>query len=427
MRFYSMLMRLAMRQLRLYSEQPREKRREKVECNVCGGIPRFCSINLCPFFRKLLNVERLREKISRSSIYGPSPPSILVGSYGYPRVRIGALVAVDREEEVKEADNPRVWITRDIEYLLAMRLSLLYGREVKPVSAARAGDKMAENMQELAMSSKPVYTELESDKRPLLRAGFLARTAPFGPVANVLQLKLTENPAVPRKIDQIAGDYDLRAADAVVELYRSGFTENEITRLMSAGVLGSKIERRLVPTEWSITAVDDILGKVLRNEVKRYPEMMRYQLHQAKALYNRVTVALIPGPWMFEVLEFWIREDRVKGPYIDAEIPMKKEIYPENVGGAYHALRLPVLEYLRGVKRQAAVITVIEIFPGWIPLGVWRFRELARRALQQEPKVFNDLEQLVKNLVASTGRYVEKALRRSSVLSFLRKQSTLKI
>ncbi|HID04421.1 MAG TPA: hypothetical protein EYP20_01300, partial [Aigarchaeota archaeon] len=142
---------------------------------------------------------------------------------------------------------------------------------------------------------------------------------------------------------------------------------------------------------------------------------------------NRVTVALIPGPWMFEVLEFWIREDRVKGPYIDAEIPMKKEIYPENVGGAYHALRLPVLEYLRGVKRQAAVITVIEIFPGWIPLGVWRFRELARRALQQEPKVFNDLEQLVKNLVASTGRYVEKALRRSSVLSFLRKQSTLKI
>ena len=418
-------MRLAMRQLKLYSESPREKKTEKVECSVCHGIPRFCNINICPFFRRLLDVERLSKKISSLSIYGPSPPSILVGSYGYPRVRIGTLIAVDKEEKASEADNPNIWIRKDIDSLLAMRLSLLYGREIKPVSTARTGDKLTENIQELAMSSKPVYTELESDKKPLLRAGFLTRTAPFGPVTNVLQLKLAENPSVPRKVDQVTADYDLKASNAVVELYRSGFTENEITRLMSAGLLGSKIERRFVPTEWSITAVDDILGKALRQEVRKYPELSRYQLHQAEALYNRVTIALIPGPWMFEVIEFWIRKNRVNGPYMDCDLPMKKETYPENVGGAYHALRLPVLEYLRKTKRQAAVIVVIEIFPGWIPLGVWRFRELAREALQREPKVYKDLDTLVKGLVDSTGRYVGNALRRSSVLKFLKTQSIL--
>ena len=57
-------------------------------------------------------------------------------------------------------------------------------------------------------------------------------------------------------------DRDASAAVALVELYSSGISLDHISRLLSLGLLGKK--RKLVPTRWSITASDDMIGKELK-------------------------------------------------------------------------------------------------------------------------------------------------------------------
>jgi hypothetical protein len=51
-----------------------------------------------------------------------------------------------------------------------------------------------------------------------------------------------------------------------------------------------------------------------------------------------------------------------------------------------------VLEYLDGAGRQAGAIAFLEVKNDWIPLGVWRFRELAREAMKAVPQTFDTLE-----------------------------------
>jgi len=40
--------------------------------------------------------------------------------------------------------------------------------------------------------------------------------------------------------------------------------------MLSIGLLGTQKLKRLVPTEWSITAIDDMLGKHIHKEILRY-------------------------------------------------------------------------------------------------------------------------------------------------------------
>src|SRR5713101_5698774 len=80
------------------------------------------------------------------------------------------------------------------------------------------------------------------------------------------------------------------------------------------------------------------------------------------------------------------------GVFGDYELNKGRKDYPTNIAGAYHASRLPVLEYLDRNRRQAGAIVFLEVTREWVPLGVWRFRELARRALTGNPSRFTNIE-----------------------------------
>src|SRR5439155_255682 len=82
---------------------------------------------------------------------------------------------------------------------------------------------------------------------------------------------------------------------AVTDLYDHGITQSQITRIFSVGLLGTKDRRRLVPTEWSITAVDDILAKGLIDEVRGNPWTSEFEVTGASGLANNVVVLLFPG------------------------------------------------------------------------------------------------------------------------------------
>jgi len=63
----------------------------------------------------------------------------------------------------------------------------------------------------------------------------------------------------------------LRAADAIMELYRRGVETSSVQRVLSVGMLGLKKNRKLVPTRWSISATDDVIsGRLVKeNEINQ--------------------------------------------------------------------------------------------------------------------------------------------------------------
>ncbi|MBI2142476.1 hypothetical protein HYU15_03240, partial [Candidatus Woesearchaeota archaeon] len=69
----------------------------------------------------------------------------------------------------------------------------------------------------------------------------------------------------------------------------------------------------------------------------------------------------------------------------------------ENCSGGYYAARLPVLEQLARMKRQASVLVIRMITDEYLlPLGVWVCREAVRKAVAAKPISFASKELMLK-------------------------------
>lgn len=394
----------------------------ELNCGVCRGDWKHCRLATCPY---LADVRRWfqDQPPTSTNLFGASPPSAFVGSWGWPRVLAGPLVPPIRED-TSLMDAPDQWVDRDVRDILRFRLSLVRGKASRCVADARRPDPLLRTVQEGAMAARPVDTELWLARKPALEAPFSARAPPTGPSADIRKLVLAENPKVPRRVDAVVDDTDLRAADGVLDLYRHGLGQGHITRLFSVGLLGTKPRRTLVPTEWSITAVDDILGRQLIATVRDHPWIDDVRVFGHRGLGNNVQILLVPSAWMFEGMEVW-RFDLDSIPGADHEFHGGRRDYPRELEGAYHAVRLPVLEYLARERRQAGAIAFLEVYADWIPLGVWRFRELARAALAKAPDRFEDLAGALSALRSRLRLPLENYRRRSTLLRFLAEQRRL--
>ena len=364
--------------------------RRQVHCEICRGDWKRCRLMVCPYLRDVRAWFDGQEPLRSTHLFGASPPSAFVGSWGYPKVLAGPLVPPILEGTAI-MDASETWMGLDVWDILRFRLSLVRGKAARRVDVARNPDPVLRTVQEEAMAAKPVDTELWLAKKPSLQGPFSGRAAPTGPSADLERIELAGNPSVPRRVDYVASDSDLPAVDGVVDLYRHGITQSHITRVFSVGLLGMGNRRRLVPTEWSITAVDDILGKRLAVQVRRNSWIGEFRVFSASAFHNTVAVLLIPSAWMFEALEAWDL-GRSPTPISDHEFYRGRTTYPDRIAGAYHATRLPVLEYLQRESRQAGAIVFMEVQQGWIPLGVWRYREIARTALEGPPTKFEGIQ-----------------------------------
>src|SRR2546427_2431580 len=142
------------------------------------------------------------------------------------------------------------------------------------------------------MSETPTDTELVLKKKPYVRINLLTRSSPHGPSGVVERLSLASNPDVPRQIDKVVSDTDLPANEGAQSLYQNGISQQHIVRMFSVGLLGASRTRRLVPTEWSITAVDDIFLKELRGKGGEDTRTGEIRLFNAPSLWNNLAVLL---------------------------------------------------------------------------------------------------------------------------------------
>ena len=223
-------------------------------------------------------------------------------------------------------------------------------------------------------------------------------------------------------MEKVYGDTDLKASAAIVELYRSRVPVSRIQKLLSIGALGTKRWRRLVPTRWSITAVDGLISKKLVGEVKEYPHISDIVIFTRRYMRNFFVAILLPSSWSFEWMEAWFPSTTWNPRGINVVIEGDWEGFwgrttYASIGGCYYAARLATVEYLSRIRRQAEVILLREIYEGfYLPIGVWFVRENLRKMFRSRPLKFSSLEEALKYVGKQTRVPIDTWIKESYLL-----------
>ena len=355
---------------------------------------------------------------SSDSVSGSSPPSVFVGSYGYPKVSVGPMVP-PIHGDTSLLDAPERWIGKSLEEIVNFRLKLVRG--IQNVSVTNPQGRYIENLQELAMSSNTPDSDISFYKNTTPTISLDGESAPFGPIGEIKSAKFS-GMSTSKNIEKTYYDTDLKAEDAILKLYNSGIEISKIQKCFSIGMFGKN--RKLVPTRWSITATDDVISKNLVSEILCYDQIDSYCVFTHEHLGNVFSVLLFPHRWIFEMEEAWHTDKGQIGFGVDAEDANGIDHYP-SIAGAYFAAKLGIAEYLSRKKTQAGVLVLREIRPDYaIPVGVWQVREAIRIAMSKIPTLVDTMDQGIELACKTMSISKNEWLAKGTILKML-KQKTI--
>jgi hypothetical protein len=331
-----------------------------------------------------------------------SPPSVFIGSkLKYPLVNVGILSPLQKNENAWVYDDAKYWAENNFEIsdVIRLRDSLLNSRFQTKVQNSRFGKKFIGIAQEIAIASKPVDVEIELKNKLNFDRKRDKILMHQGMNASLKGAKITENVKVDRRVDKVMND-EIKSKEGIEFLYKNNFNEYTLSKILSVGVLGLKKDKKFVPTRWSITATDDIICKQILENVKKYNWIENYELFFGEFMGNCYLIMLFPNVFNYELFELYLPGSSWNpGIEIKASTDFEnfegRKNYAGNCAGGYYASRLPIVEYLNSIKRQASVLVIrIETPSYWASLGVWVVRESVRKALQKNMK-FNSQEELI--------------------------------
>ncbi len=334
-------------------------------------------------------------------IEGSSPPSVFIGRQGYPRVCAGPLVP-PAHGDTRVMDAPEQWLGQygDKADIINFRLQLVRGKKRVHV---KEQSRTIEMIQEIALAERSPEVEARFTKQP---AGvfFHEEVQPFGPSAPVKEMSVDAG-RWDSRLEKAFYDTDLKAGEGIMELYEKGVPVSSIQRALSAGALGLERNRKLVPTRWSITAVDSALSEKALDDVKANEPIEEFRVYEHESFSNKFVVVLAPTLWNYEWVEAFFPQtpgDRLE-VFSDREGFEKKKEY-SSVGGCYYSVRLAVAEALAREGRQAGALVLREaasepasgsVRPKAHSRGSSMCRESARKALSTEPARFDSFKQAV--------------------------------
>jgi len=396
-----------------------------------------------PIFRKKLpdfsqsNAVMFKEvhKIT-DKFFGNSPPQIFIGSkLKYPKVNVGILSPPDKVDDAWLYSAEHTWAEQnfDIKTIIQLRSSLINSRFQTRVDQARSKTtKFIELSQEIGMAKSPVDIEIELKKKIKITFDTDKITLPMGPQAPLKKVRITENTKIDIKVDKVVSDTDLKANDALSYLYKNNFDEHTLSKILSLGVLGLKKGRRLVPPRWSITAVQDALGKEAIKAIKQFDSLDAYQVYFGGYLGNYFLVLLFPDVWSFELFEMylpgssWNQSGKLEAA-TNLEWYSGRKGYPTATAGGYFANRLPIVNTLKNMKKQASVLVLRFETPSyWASLGVWVVLEAMKKTMDTPSKTFNSKEEAItfaKMYVKETLGYdISPFLKKSKLLEKMKTQ-----
>lgn len=367
---------------------------------------------LNPIYLKIAAQKKFNQQAKQD--YAGQTPNIFVGRFGYPNINVGFL----NTEFYNENDDVKLWKNKayTIPKIIDLRTNLI--NAPFKTSIKDFNNKLIGMAQEVSQAQKPVDVEVNLTKKPTFSLRLNQEAAPHGPTVAFKKVAVTENVAIPKAIDAAVSATDVKAADALTVLYKKGYDEHALIKLISVGNLGVKTQRKLVPTRWAITATDDVLGKHLIEEVKAF-QTYDYTVYFGSYLGNYYLILCFPDVWEYELFETIIVEDAAFST--DYESYAGRKEYAHATAGGYYTVRLAVLEQLKKLKRQAAVLALRFIDPSEYvaPLGVWVTREAARNTMASKPLLFGSQELMltyVRHLVRKKFNFNADTLLQRSIL-----------
>jgi DNA repair protein NreA len=337
-----------------------------------------------------INIQKKFNENAKEDFSGKAP-NVFIGKYGYPNINVGILSA----ENYENNDNVPFFVEKNLQVnnIVNLRTNLInshFKANVKDFNG-----KLLEISKEISLAKNPVDIEVSLSKKPYFSVTFAQDVAPFGPSVSVKKAAITENPKIPEKVEKIVND-DLKANEALKLLHEKGIDEHYLAKIFSVGNLGSENRKKLVPTRWSITAIDDNLGKFAIDEIKNYPEH-DYAAFFGVHLGNYYLILLIPELFRYELFETYApRNGEASESMTDYESFNGRKEYAFETAGGYYAARIAVLEYLQNVKKKASVLCLRFITEEYTaPLGVWVVREASRNSMKQKPVIFKDKKEMI--------------------------------
>lgn len=365
-----------------------------VKCIRCKGR-NFCGRVSCPIMIKISS-----QKIANTNFkkdFSGQTPNVFVGRSGYPNINVGFLGVL----EYNKHDEPKTWSKEDygINDVIGLRTELVNSTFKSNVRSFN--DRMLEMGQEVSLSQKPVEVDISLSKKPEFKPTFNQDVAPHGANVALEKIELTSNIRVPRLIDKIVSDDDLRAVKGIGYLKKHGYDEYSLTKLLSVGNLGVKKDRKLVPTRWAITAVDDAMSKDIYNKLVDYNAINDYTAYFGGHLGNYYLILMFPDVFSYELFEFHVKGG---GFVSDVEGYDGRRAYAYATAGGYYAARLSIVKKLEEDHKQAKIIALRFITDDYFaPLGVWVVREAVNKAMDSIPIKFSS-----RNLMLTYARKLAK-------------------
>lgn len=356
---------------------------------------------------------------------GSTPPSVFIGSWNYPKVYAGPMIAA-QHGNTTIMDRPESWIPekKTQEEIIRYRLNLIRGKQ--SVKVTQLENTFIEKLRDISLSASSIESEVEFGHAPK-GLSFSDEHTPFGPSAPLERFDI-DNTRWDHDLEKVYYDGDLLAKDAVFDLHQKGLPFSSIQKAFSVGAMGTKKRRRLVPTRWSITACDSTLGNRLLQTVRDYDVIDGFEVREFASLNNYYAVLLMPSAWQYEWMEAFLhilgKEELI---FSDFENNGGKKGY-SRVGGCYYSCKMAVLEALAREKKQAGAIILREAYAGYVPLGVFNVRENVRNAMLQPSMEFEDipaalgyistrLELPVKSFISQSDLLKEQLRSRQTTLS----------
>ncbi|BFI73086.1 DNA repair protein NreA [Nanoarchaeota archaeon] len=325
--------------------------------------------------------------ILKREITGFTPPSNLITSINYPKVSLGVLTSYS--DDIYLYDNPTFWARYNIpeEEIIKSRVSLINAKRIVEVNLPKKNDRLYENILEAMLSTKSINIELYLKK--IIENGSMSKIIGYYGYSGIFDnIKVNENPKIPNEIYKIN---DMKSEDSVYYLYKEGMSDYYISRLFSIGFFGYKINKRLVPSKWSITAVHSIIEKKIKEEIKdKIEKVDKYYLFYYSLYGNDFYGILLPGNGNVELIETLIPGSiyNLHGKYYI--------IGRDDTSGGYYALRLSFAEFMKNYKLKGDLVVFRFVTPNYkIPLGVWVVREGTKYMLNNMIEKFNNYNEFV--------------------------------
>ena len=373
---------------------------------------------------------KLTEQIQMKSVKvgknleGTTPPSVFIGRWSYPKVYAGPMMS-SQMGDTHIMDSPEEWLgqNKTQDEIINYRMNLVRGKQLIKIDDLE--NPFVEKLQDISLASKSIDSEATFGKRP--RGSMLSEDSmPHGPSAVIEKFDI-DAVRWDRQLEKTFYDTDLKATEAVLNLHNKDVPFSAMQKAFSVGAIGTKNNRKLVPTRWSITACDSTLADEILKEVRKFEILDTYRVFEFGALNNYYVIILTPGEWEYEWYEAFIKLMRNEELiFSDYETNGGKKEY-SIVGGCYYTAKMAVLDYLMKIKRQSGLVILREAYDGYVPLGVFNVRENIKEAMMQPYLEFETLEKCLEyagtKLKIPISRYVKQGTLLNEMLHT--KQTTL--